>query len=35
MEEAIASAAGLDPAQREDAKICASLFKGLVFFLNR
>ena len=35
MEEAIASAAGLDPAQREDAKTCASLFKGLVFFLNR
>ena len=35
MEEAIASAAGLDPEQREDAKICASLFKGLVFFLNR
>jgi len=35
MEDAIASAAGLDPAQREDAKTCASLFKGLVFFLNR
>ena len=35
MEDAIAEAAGLDPAQREDAKTCASLFKGLVFFLNR
>ncbi len=35
MEDVIASAAGLDPAQREDAKTCASLFKGLVFFLNR
>ena len=35
MEDAIAEAAGLDPVQREDAKTCASLFKGLVFFLNR
>ena len=35
MEEAIASAAGLDPAQREDAKICASLFKGLCFLAAR
>eukprot|EP00230_Micromonas_polaris_P005882 CAMPEP_0117627908 /NCGR_PEP_ID=MMETSP0802-20121206/2189_1 /TAXON_ID=38833 /ORGANISM="Micromonas sp., Strain CCMP2099" /LENGTH=491 /DNA_ID=CAMNT_0005432095 /DNA_START=131 /DNA_END=1607 /DNA_ORIENTATION=- len=35
MEDAIAEAGGADPAQREDAKMCATLFKGLVFFLNR
>ena len=35
MEDAIAEAAGLDPVQREDAKTCSTLFKGLVFFLNR
>jgi pescadillo protein len=35
MEDAIAIAAGADPSRREDARACASLFKGLVFFLNR
>ena len=35
MEDVIAASAGADPAAREDAKICATLFKGLVFFIQR
>ena len=35
MEDVIAASAGADPAAREDAKLCATLFKGLVFFIQR
>ena len=31
----IAESAGVDPATREDAKLRASLFRGLVFFIQR
>eukprot|EP00227_Mantoniella_beaufortii_P019188 CAMPEP_0197575710 /NCGR_PEP_ID=MMETSP1326-20131121/1012_1 /TAXON_ID=1155430 /ORGANISM="Genus nov. species nov., Strain RCC2288" /LENGTH=734 /DNA_ID=CAMNT_0043138523 /DNA_START=104 /DNA_END=2308 /DNA_ORIENTATION=- len=31
----IAQSAGADPLAREDAKLCSTLFKGLVFFLQR
>ena len=33
--DAIAESAGVDPATREDAKLRASLFRGLVFFIQR
>ena len=33
--DAIAENAGVDPATREDAKLRASLFRGLVFFIQR
>ena len=35
MEDVIAASAGADPVAREDAKLCATLFKGLVFFIQR
>ena len=35
IEDLIAESAGADPAAREDAKLCATLFKGLVFFIQR
>ena len=35
LEDAIAAAVGADPARREDDKLCSTLFKGSVFFIQR
>ena len=35
LERAISLSAGGDPTAREDAKVCATLFKGMVFFIQR